>query len=290
MAGTVLQCPLPRILVFIMQLSFLPTKAVIGMIHFSALRGDPDFENTEIVLQRAKADLRMLLDGGVDAVLFENNFDSKKFAVLPTASAEHFRELVSVLAPLTSVPWGIAALWNDYELGFALCREFGGVMVRVPVFVDSVETVYGTFLADPGRVLVARREAAADNVVILADVQVKHAKMLSPRLLSESVIEAIDCGADAIVITGKWTGDPPTPADCAEVARLVSDRVVVFTGSGMTTENVAQFLPFIDGCIVGSAFKEPSRMHVDASKPNIVGPEVRYSPTQIDTFVKKVRE
>lgn len=261
-------------------------KQVIGMVHFSPLEGDPNFPGKETVLHRAEEDLSALVEGGVDAVLFENNFDNPKFETLPKEQACHFSELVEKLTQKLSLPWGISALWNDYELGFRLCRDHGGEMVRVPVFVDSVETVYGTFLADPARVLRLRSECGADEVKILADVQVKHAKMLHPRLLSESVCEAVDAGADTIVITGTWTGDPPTLERIREARCAVGEKKL-YVGSGMTAENINDFLPYIDGCIVGTAFKAMRGTNADG--PNVVGQGVRYDQEHIRGFMNAVR-
>lgn len=254
---------------------------VIGMVHFSALDGYADCPGKEEVLRRAIFDLEILLAGGVDAVMFENNFDDPKYEKLPPAAAAHFSELVGALVARTNVPWGISALWNDYELGFALCAQHGGVMVRVPVFVDSVETTYGNFFADPARVLTARKNLGAENVALLADVQVKHARMLEPRPLADSVAAAVEAGADGIIITGKWTGDPPQPADCELAKSVAAGRAAILTGSGMTAENVAGFAPFLDGLIVGTAFKEGVVDTGLRHGPNIVEQERRYDVEKV---------
>lgn len=256
------------------------------MVHFSPLEGDPNFPGKDVVLRRAEEDLATLTDGGVDAVLFENNFDNPKFERLPPQQAVHFSELVSLLSPALSLQWGISALWNDYELGFRLCKKYGGAMVRVPVFVDSVETVYGTFLADPKRVIRVRSDMDAEDVKIFADVQVKHAKMLHPRPLGESVREAVSSGADTVVITGTWTGDPPT-VEMVREAQAHAKNTPIHIGSGMTADNIASFLPYIDGCIVGTAFKASNSKKTTG--PNVVGPEVRYDARRIQDFVQTVR-
>lgn len=255
------------------------------MIHFSPLEGTDDYGGDKaLVLDRAHQDLRALQDGGVDAVMFENNFDKPKYEKMRTETRAHFMELLEALVPETRLPWGIAPLWNDYEFGFAACMKFGGVMVRVPVFVDSVETVYGKFYANPAIVLAARASLGADAVAILADVQVKHATMLTPRLFVESVREASASGADGIVVTGQWTGDPPSVEQCAEAAREAGDAAVL-TGSGMTAENFAQFAPYLDATIIGTAFKEGD---VNLSKrigPNIVVAARRYDVKKIAAFM-----
>lgn len=257
------------------------------MVHFSPLEGDPNFPGKDVVLRRAEEDLATLTDGGVDAVLFENNFDNPKFERLPPQQADHFSELVSLLSSTISLPWGISALWNDYELGFRLCKTYGGTMVRVPVFVDSVETIYGTFLANPKRVLEARSQIQAEHVRIFADVQVKHAKMIHPRPLKKSVKEAVSSGADTIVITGTWTGNPPT-VEMVREAQAHAKNTPIYIGSGMTADNIASFLPHINGCIVGTAFKQASSKQ--SGGPNIVNSEVRYNTQRIQDFVKTVRQ
>ena len=53
-------------------------KAVIALLHLRALPGDPfyDYETCSVdqVLETARADLHALQDGGVDAVLFSNEY------------------------------------------------------------------------------------------------------------------------------------------------------------------------------------------------------------------------
>jgi len=261
------------------------TFSVIGMVHFSPLEGAQGYTDRDSVLERATQDLNALLQGGVDAVMFENNFDTPKFAQLPLSNAAHFEELVATLAPQTTVLWGLSPLWNDYRLGFRLCKQYGGKMVRVPVFVDSVETVYGRFDADASSVLKAREEEGAQGVQIWADVQVKHAKMLHPRPFIESVTDAITQGADGVIVTGQWTGEPPSVEQCKEAYETARGRVAILTGSGMTVENISSFRPYLDGCIVGTAFKEDATI-TDHQGPNIVSSEVRYDLQKIQKFME----
>ncbi|MDO8617307.1 MAG: BtpA/SgcQ family protein [Candidatus Uhrbacteria bacterium] len=262
---------------------------VIGMVHFSALEGSDGFEgDKQLVLDRAMEDLRTLQEGGVDAVLFENNFDTPKFAALPKQVALHFEVLLEALTPKTRVPWGISALWNDYAFGFRMCKKFGGVMVRVPVFVDSVLTTYGRFMAEPKKVLEARRELDATEILLLADVHVKHAELIQPRPFEESTRAAVEAGADAIIITGQWTGDPPSPEQCKLARKTVGAHMPILTGSGMTAENVESFLPFIDGCIVGTAFKERDIDFSTRQGPNIVEAERRLDLEKIKKFMRAI--
>jgi len=59
---------------------------------------------------------------------------------------------------------------------------------------------------------------------------------------------------DAVIVTGGATGEKPTRTDIQDVKSAVS--IPVFVGSGITTENVKDYIDVIDGAIVGSEFKE----------------------------------
>lgn len=257
------------------------------MVHFSPLNGDPAYPGEKILFDRALADIHALQNGGVDAIMFENNFDNPKFEILPKEQAESFSLLVERLLPKVKLPWGVSALWNDYRLALSLCQKFGGVMVRVPVFADQVETVYGIFDGHPEDVLSFRSSIGADHVKIYVDVQVKHARLTQPRPLAESIADTVSYPIDGIILTGSWTGDPPSVEDCQLARSLAPRHMEVLTGSGMTSENIGAFLPYMQGCIIGTAFKEVKGPQ--KSGPNVVGPEVRYDPERVQGFMQKIR-
>jgi uncharacterized protein len=83
---------------------------------------------------------------------------------------------------------------------------------------------------------------------------VKYARMLVERSLAESARLARKAGADAVVITGTRTGEPPSLADLAD-ARLGAGDIPVLVGSGFSSENAASLLSAADGAIVGTSLK-----------------------------------
>ncbi|MEM3977687.1 MAG: BtpA/SgcQ family protein, partial [Fervidicoccaceae archaeon] len=60
--------------------------------------------------------------------------------------------------------------------------------------------------------------------------------------------------ADALIVTGRMTGLPPTPEDVKIVKDIVGDTPVLI-GSGLTPENAEKLLRYADGAIVGTYFK-----------------------------------
>ena len=98
-------------------------------------------------------------------------------------------------------------------------------------------------------------EHGAEDILFLCDAQVKHSFMKVPEIsLIESAKMAEENGADAIIVTGASTGQA-TPIDMIKEVRTAV-KVPVLAGSGFSADNCAGQLPFIDGAIVGSSFKE----------------------------------
>lgn len=224
------------------------------MVHFGPLAGRTQTPGLTALIKKARADLTALQTGGVSAIMFENMYDQPHTERLDKRRVQEFAAIMCVVRSAVRVPFGLSLLWNDYPQAFHLARQFGAGWVRIPVFVDSVQTAYGRFVARPRDVIASRRRERAEVVNIMVDVQVKHSTMLNPRSIVSSAQASIRAGADALIVTGKWIGDPPKISDLRRV-RSVAGQTPIFTGSGLTSSNVGEYLPYIHGAIVGTAFK-----------------------------------
>lgn len=50
-------------------------KVIIGAVHFPPLLGYPGFPGFDVALKNAIFDLKAFEKGGVDGIIFENNYD-----------------------------------------------------------------------------------------------------------------------------------------------------------------------------------------------------------------------
>ena len=73
-------------------------------------------------------------------------------------------------------------------------------------------------------------------------------------------------GADALIVSGRMTGDAPDLDKVRQAKALAGDRPVLL-GSGTDEGNIGQFLQVADGVIVGSSIK------VDGQVENPVDPK-----------------
>ena len=257
---------------------------VIGMIHCAPLLGYANSPGTGEVEKKFTKDLKALINGGVDAILIENNYDVPHHEKAKLSTIPHLTELCLRARNMTKKPLGLCVLWNDYETALSLAKIAKFDFVRIPVFVDKVKTDYGIFDMKADECMEFRKKINAEDIFIFADVQVKHAKHFIARPLSEAVSEAIRKKADAVIITGKWTGDPPTESDVLE-AKKVAKKTPIILGSGITLENRKKYK--VDGLIVGSYFKGDGNPK-EKDYHNIFTWKVGMKPRRIKKFMQSM--
>jgi predicted TIM-barrel enzyme len=133
----------------------------------------------------------------------------------------------------------------------------GAGFIRTDYFVDAMtRPEYGEFTIDADDLVIYRSAIDADDVLILADIQVKYATMIRKRPLNESAQLACEKQADAIVVTGDLTGDAPVIEHLREAASGVAAtgrQTPVLIGSGLDAGNAKALLADCDGAIVGTA-------------------------------------
>lgn len=241
-------------------------KPLIGVIHLPPLPGYPESPGIEVVVRKALTDLEALELGPVDGVLVENENDKPH-------RVEAARETIAAMTRVTRAlvqrsrhaVVGVEILLNDPEASLAVAIASGARFIRTDYFVDPMERPEhgGRMRIDPKAVLDYRRRLGAEAVAIFADIQVKYARMLVERSLSESARLAAEAGADAIVVTGGVTGEPPERIDVG-LARSGAGDIPVLIGSGLDASNAAGLLRVAHGAIVGTALKRGE--HVDGEK------------------------
>jgi membrane complex biogenesis BtpA family protein len=232
------------------------TPAVIGMVHLLALPGSPAYGgDPDAVRISALRDAETLAAGGVDALLVENLGDVPYWpGRVPPIVISHMTAIAGEIGRRTELPMGINVLRNDGLGALAIAHAAGAAFIRVNVLTGAAVGDQGILTSNAHRLMRERRHLAA-QVEVWADVRVKHAEPLGPRQLGEEVRDTIARGlADAVIVTGPVTGQPPDLATLRE-ARGAAGDTPVLVGSGCDPTNVGPFAAHIAGVIVGTALK-----------------------------------
>lgn len=226
-------------------------KVIIGMCHLPPLPDYPDSPGPERLARHALRDLEALTAGGADGMLLENEWDRPHRVVASPETVASMTAIASaVVQAAADIAVGCEILLNDPRASLDVARSAGATFIRTDYFVDRMmRPEFGEFDIDPDGLLEYRASIGADDVLILADIQVKYASMIEPRPIAESAALARDKGADAIVVTGDASGDAPSLRHLLEAAQ----GLPVLIGSGLDADNARALLGACDGAIIGSS-------------------------------------
>ncbi|MFX1485621.1 MAG: BtpA/SgcQ family protein [Promethearchaeota archaeon] len=230
-------------------------KAVIGMVHLLPLPGSPRTVNINTILRQALEDAKALESGGVDALLIENFGDLPYYPSqvgIETVAAMTF--IVSKIADQTSLPFGVNVLRNDNIAALSIATICGGCFIRANILTGVYITDQGIIKGSAYKTL-RYRSFLNSEVLIFSDIHVKHALPVAAIPIERAARETVDRGlADAVIVTGEETGEPPNLDDIESVKDAVPETPIL-VGSGVDSSNVEAFMELADGVIVGTNFK-----------------------------------
>lgn len=252
---------------------------IIGAVHFPPLPEHAEFPGFAIAEKNALADTRAFEEGGVDGIIFENNYDIPHNEFVTSETAEAMMRIGKEIRSATTLSIGVSVLWNDYKTALLVAKEIGALFIRVPVFIDIVETDYGIIKGNSEAVVAYRNELKVNHIALFTDIHVKHSKLLSPFSIEESARLAIQNGSDGLIVTGAWTGKAPDLQKLERVRNTVGDFPIL-CGSGVDEKNIRSLFQIANGAIVSTSLK------VGNSESN----EVNIKPYQSRIDIKKVKE
>lgn len=247
-----------------MQPTLLPgwervPKVVIGMCHLPALPGAPGFGGQMKVLrERLLNDAAVLVAGGVHGIMMENFGDVPFYPDrVPAHTVAQMAVLVGELKQRVSVPIGVNVLRNDGRSALAIAHAAGADFIRVNILSGARVTDQGVLQSQAHELLRDRSMLNAGHIRIFADVNVKESVPLGERLpIEDEVDDVIQRSlADAVIVSGTNTGAAARLQEVRDVRRAARGTPV-FIGSGVTVENVGEFLPHVEGVIVGTSLKQ----------------------------------
>lgn len=232
------------------------SKTIIGMVHCLPLPGTPNFDGDfKKIIDRAVDDAITLEKAGVDAIIVENMGDTPFTTLLDIEQIAALTAAALSVKNSVNIPIGIDAAFNDCKSAISIAAVIGADFIRVPVFVDTVIFSDGIVYPCARTCMKFRMQMGVTNIKILADIQVKHSHMLIPSIsIVDSAKEAVDNGADALIVTGTLIGKE-TPIDMIEKVKN-EVNIPVLAGSGVNENNIKSQMNIADGAIIGSSLKE----------------------------------
>jgi membrane complex biogenesis BtpA family protein len=253
-------------------------KPIIAMCHLHAMPGDPAYDpqtGLAWVLEKGREDLRSLQDGGVDAVMFSNEFGLPYRTKVDTITVAVMARIIGELMPEIRVPFGVNVLW-DPAASIDLAVATGARFVR-EIFTGVYASDFGLWNPDCGQVVRHQHAVHGEGVRLLFNIVPEAAVYLAgrdPAAIARSTV--FNAQPDALCVSGITAGVEASASLLRQVKAAVPDTIV-FANTGVTPANVEEQLAIADGAIVGTTFKREGRTWNDVD------------PERVRTFMTKVK-
>jgi membrane complex biogenesis BtpA family protein len=239
----------------------LPPKFLAAVVAVLPLPGSPLYDgDDQRVIDQVLADLQVYQEAGVDSILLENDHDLPY--IQPPLDDKGIALMTEVAAKARSRfdgPIGIQMLEAANITSLEIAAEAGLDYIRVEAYVFAHVGGSGVINGSAGKILRRRKELAAENIKIFADVKKKHGShSLTIDLdIADEIMQAEFFLADGVIVTSQFTGLPPDKNELIKAKHAT--RLPVLVGSGMTVDNIRDYLPLADGYIVGSFFRKDGK-------------------------------
>lgn len=253
-------------------------KPIIAMCHFGALPGDPSFDRQgglKKVVDWARQDLSALQDGGIDAVMFSNEFSLPYMTRVETITVAAMARIIGELLPQIRVPFGVNVLWDPMAT-LDLAAATGAGFVR-EIFTGAYASDFGFWNTDCGATVRHQQAISAEKVRLLFNIVPEAARYLAERDVVEIARSTVfNARPDALCVSGLIAGAQTDPQVLRKVKEAVPDTVV-FANTGVRLENVEEQLAIADGAVVGTTFKTDGQFenHVDRARVKALMDKVR---------------
>ncbi len=230
---------------------------VIGVVHLLPLPGSPRYDGTSVkkIAEQAIKEAGIMAEEGINGIIIENFRDNPFFKKVGPETVAAMTYIASRVKENVDVPIGLCVLQSDGIAAVAISKSVEASFIRIPYYTETY--VVDTGLMDSIAAELQRyKKNLGCDVKVLADVHIKHGYPLAQRNIEYSAEDAYYRGlADAIIITGRKTGGE-TRVEDVKVVREALPEIPIIVGSGVSTENVEKYLPFVDGIIVGTSLKK----------------------------------
>ncbi len=254
-------------------------KPIIAMCHMQALPGDPHYDEKggmDKVVECARSDLHALQDGGVDGVMFSNEFSLPYLTRVEPVTVAAMARVIGELKKEIAIPHGVNCLWDPIA-SLDLAKAVDGLFIR-EIISGVYASDFGLWNTNAGATARHRARIGASHVKMLFNIVPEAAKYLADRDIAEIAKSTeFNHKPDALCVSGLTAGS----ATYTQVLKRVKDAVKktpVLCNTGCNVDNIQTQLSVADGAVCATTFK------VDGVFENAV------DKARVQAFMAKVKE
>ena len=236
---------------------FNTSKPIVAMCHFRALPGDPGFnmnDGMDRVVELARDEFLKLQNGGVDAVMFSNEFSLPYLRKVKPETTAAMARIIGEIKNEIKIPFGVNVLWDPYA-SLDLAAATGAKFIR-EIMSGVYASDFGLWDTNTGEIVRHQYRLGLKDLKLFYNIVPEAAKYLANREIEEIAKTTVfNNNPDVLCVSGMTAGY----ATDLETLRKIKDTVpntAVFANTGCRLQTIENILQVADGAIVGTTFKK----------------------------------
>ncbi len=231
-------------------------KPIIAMCHLQPMPGDPYYDaegGMEKVVECARHDLLALQEGGVDGVMFSNEFSLPYLTKVETVTVASMARVIGELKSEIRIPLGVNCLWDpvaSIDLAVAVDAKFIREIISGVYASD-----FGLWNTNVGATVRHKMAVSGKDIRMLYNIVPEAAKYLAGRDI-ESIAKTTEFNnhPDALCVSGLTAGAETDTQILMRVKNAVK-HTPVFCNTGCNKDNIRRQLEHSDGAVCATTFK-----------------------------------
>lgn len=240
--------------------TFGTEKPIIAMCHFAPLPGDPSYDmdgGMEKVVERARKEFLDLQEGGVDAVMFSNEFSLPYLRKVNPETSAAMARVIGELMPYIKIPYGVNVLWDPYA-SLDLAAAVGAKFIR-EIMSGVYSSDFGLWDTDTGSIARHKIRLGLKDLKMLFNIVPEASQALGTRKVEDIAKTTVfNCQPDVICVSGMTAGSAADMSVLEAVKKSIPETAV-FANTGCKAETIERILQIADGCVVGTTFKKDGK-------------------------------
>lgn len=250
--------------------TFGTDKPIIAMCHLQAMPGDPYYDaesGMAKVVELARRDLHALQEGGVDAVMFSNEFSLPYLTKVRPETTAAMARVIGELKREIGIPFGVNVLWDPIA-SLDLAAATGAGFIR-EIMSGVYASDFGLWNTNVGEVLRHKMNLGLKDVKLLFNIVPEASKYLADRNIADIARSTVfNNRPDALCVSGLIAG-AETDSQILSMVKGAVPETVVFTNTGCNVNNIQAQLEIADGAVVGTTFKVDGRFENPVDKVRV---------------------
>ena len=245
-------------------------KPIIAMCHLQPMPGDPHYDavgGMRKVVECARRDLHALQDGGVDGVMFSNEFSMPYLTKVRPETVAAMSRVIGELMSEIKVPFGANCLWDPIA-SLDVAAATGAYFIR-EIISGVYASDFGLWDTNAGATARHKMYIGAGNVKLLYNIVPEAAVYLAERdIVKVAQSTVFNHSPDALCVSGLTAGAPTDTQILSSVKKAVGDTPV-FCNTGCNKDNIAMQLAASDGAVVATTFKVEGKFYNPVDKRRV---------------------